>query len=331
MKLPKTYLYFYGGVMLLWLCYMTYTDGFGLFIEAWPISLTMVFGSLVAGATSEGGGAIAFPVFTLLFDLSPALARNFSFAIQSVGMLAASILIFSLKIKIEKKAILYTSIGGIIGLVFGTLFLDGLFSPKMLKLTFVSLWLSFGAVLYIKNSNKKTKFHDRMKEIGLSDALTIIFFGFIGGIITAFFGNGVDILTFCLLTLYYRINEKITTPTSIVIMTIHTIIGFAMHVFVVRDFQEQVFNFWLCSIPVVIIFAPLGAYIVSRSSRERIAYFLKSIVLIQYLGAVIILKLSFELTMMSVLTVLLGCCFFYLLLKLGEKRELRLDKRHSIL
>ncbi len=37
----------------------------------WEISLTMVFGSLIAGATSEGGGAVAFPVFTKLLHIFP--------------------------------------------------------------------------------------------------------------------------------------------------------------------------------------------------------------------------------------------------------------------
>ncbi len=32
-------------------------------------------GSLVAGGTSEGGAAVAFPVMTLLFHISPVVAR----------------------------------------------------------------------------------------------------------------------------------------------------------------------------------------------------------------------------------------------------------------
>ena len=50
----------------------------------------MVFGSMVAGATSEGGAAVAFPVMTLVFGIAPPVARDFSFMIQSVGMTCAS-------------------------------------------------------------------------------------------------------------------------------------------------------------------------------------------------------------------------------------------------
>ena len=31
----------------------------------------MGFGSFIAGATTEGGGAVAFPVLTLLFEIPP--------------------------------------------------------------------------------------------------------------------------------------------------------------------------------------------------------------------------------------------------------------------
>ena len=56
----------------------------------WYMSITMIFGSMVAGATPEGGGAIAFPVMTLALGVKPSVARDFSFMIQSVGMTASS-------------------------------------------------------------------------------------------------------------------------------------------------------------------------------------------------------------------------------------------------
>ena len=35
--------------------------------------------------TSEGGGAVAFPVMTLLLEIKPEVARDFSLMVQSVG------------------------------------------------------------------------------------------------------------------------------------------------------------------------------------------------------------------------------------------------------
>ena len=82
----------------------------------WDVALTMIFGSLVGGGTSEGGGAIAFPVFTKLLHIAPSDARNFSFAIQSIGMGAASISILYLRIPIERRTVIYAGCAGIAGL-----------------------------------------------------------------------------------------------------------------------------------------------------------------------------------------------------------------------
>jgi hypothetical protein len=45
----------------------------------------MVFGATIGGMTSEGGGAVAFPVMTLALGIKPAVARDFSLMIQSCG------------------------------------------------------------------------------------------------------------------------------------------------------------------------------------------------------------------------------------------------------
>lgn len=51
-----------------------------------PISFILNFVSpFSAGMTSEGGGAIAFPVMTLLLHIDAAISRDFSLMIQSCG------------------------------------------------------------------------------------------------------------------------------------------------------------------------------------------------------------------------------------------------------
>ena len=88
----------------IWYFY-TFPQSFRIISENWAVSLTMVFGSFIAGATSEGGGAIAFPVFTKILQISPLDAKVFSLAIQSVGMTAATITIIVLRIKVEWRVI----------------------------------------------------------------------------------------------------------------------------------------------------------------------------------------------------------------------------------
>jgi len=45
----------------------------------------MIFGAMIGGATSEGGGAVAFPVMTLALGIAPSIARDFSMMCQSCG------------------------------------------------------------------------------------------------------------------------------------------------------------------------------------------------------------------------------------------------------
>ncbi len=45
----------------------------------------MIFGAMIGGATSEGGGAVAFPVMTLALGIPPSIARDFSMMCQSCG------------------------------------------------------------------------------------------------------------------------------------------------------------------------------------------------------------------------------------------------------
>jgi len=47
--------------------------------------LVMIIGGFLGGATSEGGGAVAFPVMTLALNLEPEVARDFLFVTQSAG------------------------------------------------------------------------------------------------------------------------------------------------------------------------------------------------------------------------------------------------------
>ena len=59
----------------IWWPVMAHTQSFGLFKDYFYASVIMVFGSLVAGCTSEGGAAVAFPVLTLAFKVSPIILR----------------------------------------------------------------------------------------------------------------------------------------------------------------------------------------------------------------------------------------------------------------
>jgi uncharacterized protein len=312
-NLPKLYITFFLIVISAWLYYVS-QNGLFHYIEKhiWAV-VTMIFGSFIAGSSPEGSAAVAYPVFTLLLDIKPAVARNFAFAIQSLGMTSASLLILGLKIKVDWNYIKYVTVGGIFGLIFGTYYVVPLISPPMAKLFFVSLWLSFGIVLWRENSKPARVVFDLINNFQKSDAIRLLSFGIIGGIISSIFGTGINIFTFCLMTIYYGINEKVAVPSSIIIMSIETILGFFIHAGIVNDFQTEAFEMWIACIPFVIIFAPLGSFIVSKLPRKAIANFLNIILVVQFIGAIWVIKPNPLQIVVCGITLVSGLILFFFL------------------
>lgn len=62
---------------------------------------------------------MAFPIMTLAFGILPAVARDFSFMIQSAGMSAAAATIALMGVQVEMHALLWATIGGVGGIIFG--------------------------------------------------------------------------------------------------------------------------------------------------------------------------------------------------------------------
>lgn len=273
----------------------------------WPAALTMVFGSFIAGASAEGGGAIAFPVFTLILKIPPVDARSFSFMIQSIGMVSASLLIIGRGIPVDLRAVTWPALSGILGLVVGTWWVAPYLSPVPTKLFFVSLWMAFGIGLWRANRRRTRAVRPHLPAVlGTHDVLILLAAGFVGGVVTAIFGNGIDLVTFCVLTLWYGIDEKVATPTSVILMSIVTVCGFALHAFVVQDVSDTMYHAWLAAAPIVLFFAPLGAFVISKWNRLAIANLLIVIIVVQLIGALYVLRPSPEHLGLSAAVILVG-------------------------
>ena len=319
-KIPYLYITFLIIVLSYWGFYVHSTDSFYVIAKHWAAVLTMIFGAFIAGSSPEGSAAIAYPVFTLLLKIEPAIARNFAFAIQSIGMTSASLLILGLKIKVDWDYIKYVTIGGAFGLVFGTYYIVPLISPPLAKLFFVSLWLSFGLILWYENLKPQREVFDKIQNFTKSDMVRLLFFGLIGGMISSIFGTGINIFTFCLMTIYYRINEKVAVPSSVIIMTLETILGFFIHGAVIGDFQQEAFEMWLACMPFVAFFAPLGSFVINKLPRKAIATFLYIILIVQFIGAIWVLRPSIPYLGLCLITLLAGLGTFTYLARL--KRNL---------
>jgi uncharacterized membrane protein YfcA len=271
---------------------MFQNDSFEIYTRQWATVLTMIFGSFIAGASPEGSAAVAYPIFTLILKIAPPVARNFAFAIQSIGMTSASLLIIGMRLKVDWNYIIFVTIGGIFGLFLGTYYVVPYISPIQAKLFFVSLYLSFGIALWLQNRRPQREVFDRIENFKNSDKARLIIFGLVGGIISSIFGTGINIFTFCLMTIYYRVSEKVATPSSVIIMTIETILGLFIHTQLINDFQPEAFEIWLACVPFVAVFAPLGAFVISKMPRKGIATLLYCILIIQFFGAMLVIKPS---------------------------------------
>ena len=84
-----------------WFTVMFSGNHWHLFSRFWSVSATMTLGSFVAGATAEGGAAVAFPVFTKLLHIPAGDARTFGLMIQAVGMTMAGVMIYSQRVNVR--------------------------------------------------------------------------------------------------------------------------------------------------------------------------------------------------------------------------------------
>ena len=226
-------------VLIFWVFYIIKNDLFILFSDYWFMTVVMIFGSFIAGASSEGGGAIAYPVMTLFFNIDPNVARDFSFAIQSVGMSFASLWIFLSKVKIDTTYLRVAGIGGLAGIIIGSWFIAPFVQPSYAKMMFVSFWLSFGIALWVVNYTQDKKYVESIP--------------------------GLNFLQ-----------------------------------------KTQLFA-------VVIFGAPLGAYTITRIGRKPIAAILISIIVIQFISALIIIKPGLTLLIFSFVIFLTGVVLFFIL------------------
>ncbi len=309
-KYPVLFFAYLVIVLSVWFWYMQSHHLFYILKENIFVMVTMIFGSFIAGSSPEGSASVAYPIFTLYLGIMPDVARNFAFAIQSIGMTAATIFILNRKIPVDWQYIKYVTLGGVVGLLLGTYYLIPLVQPLLAKLIFVSLWLSFGIILFIENRNQTRKILDKLAYLRKKDVAFLVMFGIIGGLISSLFGTGINIFTFCLMVIYYKIDEKVATPSSIIIMTIETILGFALHGLILQDINHKSYQMWLSCIPIVIFFAPLGTYVMSKISNKTFSNFLYFIFLIQYAGAIYVIRPGWLLSIFSLMIILTGMVLF---------------------
>lgn len=313
--LVSFYILLLAAVWIMWYALGTSGRIAGM-LENWGVSVTMLFGSFIAGATSEGGGAVAFPVFTKLLDIPPMDAKIFSLAIQSVGMSSASLVILVMGVPVEWRTIRWASAGGVIGIIAGS-WLAGLLPPALIKMSFTMLVSSFALVLIIMKTNRGLDRNRRLIRFGWFERAVLMVVGSCGGVMSGLVGNGIDIITFSVLVLLFKVCEKVATPTSVILMAINSLVGFFVH-WKVGAFTPQIQAYWLAAVPVVVVGAPLGAMVCARMRQSTIAWVLISLIFVELGTSLWIIRLPVDLALLCVGVFLVSILVYFAMYRSGS-------------
>ncbi len=284
---------------LVWLgwCVLPEQPPLKVLAEHWRITLTMAFGSFVGGATSEAGGAVAFPIFTKVLAIPAAQAKLFSLATQSVGMGSGFLTILLLRIKVEWRAVLWTVFGSIPMLPVG-LFLSGSLPSSAVRILFTVIQCSFALALWWHNRDPSRDRNYSLPRFAALEKTILLVFGMIGGLISGLLGSGLEIIVFSVLVLLFRMCEKTATPTVIVMMVLTSWSGFAMIVGA-GQFVAPVTHYWLAAVPIVVVGAPLGVYACARMSRMTVVWVLIFLILAELVSSLLLIPLNREIALAS--------------------------------
>ena len=268
---PRTYLWiWYLWLFLFFGCWIFLVAFHGQWETAkdhWPMAVAMAAGSYAAGSTPMGGGTVGFPIIVLLFDQPAQLGRDFSFAIQAIGMTSAAIFILARRQPLAWAMLKGAILGAIIGVPLG-IFAVAPFIPGLwIKLIFAVVWGSFG-LLHLWRTREIAE-HEGMTDFDEHWDHRV---GFVVGLsacalFVSVSGVGVDMVLYTVLVLLCRADLKIAIPTSVIIMAFASTLGILIKI-AFTGVQPGTYGNWLAAAPVVAIGAPLGVFVVQFIGRK---------------------------------------------------------------
>ncbi len=263
-----------------WITIVFVHDAWGTVLKGWPIALAMALGSFVAGSTPMGGGTVGFPVLVLGFDFPSSLGRDFSFAIQSVGMVSASAFILVRRQPLEWGMLRPAIVGSALGTPLGLMWVAPAVSGTVVKVAFAVLWASFGLV-HLAKMKKILSSNGRRSDSRDFDRRTGFLIGLLGGaFVSSLTGVGVDMLIYTVLVLLCRGDIKVAIPTSVLLMAFTSVVGIFTQAALGR-LEDGLSESWLAAAPIVAIGAPFGSLVVDRLGRMTTLVFVSLLCLLQ--------------------------------------------------
>ncbi len=261
-----------GAFYLVWAWLVFGHDRWNDVVEHWGIAVAMAIGSYAAGSTPMGGGTVGFPILVLLFKQSAELGRDFSFAVQSIGMTSAAIFIMARRQPLAWAMLKGAAIGILFAVPIGVIWFAPLIPSLWIKLVFAVVWGGFGLLHLwrigeIAGHEGMTEFDERWDfRVGLATGLLS------GLLVVSVTGVGVDMVLYTVLVLLCRADLKIAIPTSVVIMAFGSLVGISTKA-LTSGVQPGVYENWLAAAPIVALGAPLGVFMVNLIGRKPTLYF----------------------------------------------------------
>jgi len=290
----------------------------------WPMAVAMAFGSYLAGSTPMGGGTVGFPVLVLLMDLPATLGRDFSFAIQAVGMTSASIYILCRRQELEWPMLRAALPGTLLGTPLGIIFVAPLVPDLFIKLLFASMWCSFG-LLHLRRINEITAYEGMTPHDVAFDHRVGFIIGFFGGLtIASITGVGIDMFIYMVLVLWCHADLRIAIPTSVVLMAFTSVVGVTVKL-LLGGLQPGTFENWLAAAPIVALGAPFGALVVSRVGRRPTLILVSILCVLQFFWTLVHERAA--LNAWSIAAALLGVVVFLLVFQDMYRHGYRLARR----
>ena len=202
-----------------------------------------VIAATVANTTPAAAGIVYFPILTRL-NVSPITAVQFTLIIQAYGMGLGTFKWFL----VNKKLFIFKVIpiclfGGIIGVVISTLVFP-IDNPEMLTLVFNFIAFLFTQVIFFSILYKHN-YPNVEIPLTIINISILIFFSFIGGLISGWIGFGIDTMFYFILTMIFRVNPAIAIVTSISLMAALSIVGTIINIL----FYHVPFALWYSAIP----------------------------------------------------------------------------------
>ncbi len=305
-----------------WVIYVAMSDQWQRVLDTWRTGLTMLFGSFVAGSTPQGGGAVAFPVFTKILEITGPVARTFSLSIQATGMVMAAMTIIIAGRAIDRRAIAIGTAGGLVGFMIGafvlsdpsTLWWEPRIAGPYIKVGFTIAIAAMAMVVYRCFSGGASG-HDGVEQWTRRSVGTLFLFSIAGGTASALAGSGADVFLFLFLVMIAGSHPRVGIPTSIITMALISIAGFVLFGLVdgqlattlnnngdvvqvgdtlidppLAGDRFDLFGIWLGATVIVVWGAPFGAWVASVLSERALIRFVAGMAIAEVISTMIFLE-----------------------------------------